>query len=107
MRVYSTCKPEAAPTEYTAAATGAAEGMSKLAWMPEQDNLIVVAKRTGQMQLWDVRAPAENGAVNSVLIPGGGVIMDLELNPAHGSILLASERRVRSAMKINSGIGTT
>jgi WD40 repeat protein len=92
--VYNTCRPEEAPSQYTAAPSGATEAISKLSWMPDHDSTVIAAKRTGEMQLWDVRTSAATGPVKSVTIPGGGVIMDLELNPAHGTILIASDRRV-------------
>jgi serine-threonine kinase receptor-associated protein len=92
MRVYQTCKPEQPPTEYRVSASGATESVTKLAWMPDP-NLVVVAQRAGKVQLWDVRDPSAPARVVT-LAKNGGDVMDLEVNPEHNTIVTACEQRV-------------
>lgn len=92
MRVYHTCRPEQQATEYTIAPSGIAEAITKLAWMPDE-NLIVVGQRSGKVQLWDVRTHS-GPAISVVLSKGGAVVQDLEINPVLNTILLATDDRV-------------
>jgi WD40 repeat protein len=96
MRVYHTCRPEQQATEYTIAPSGIAEAITKLAWMPDE-NLIVVGQRSGKVQLWDVRTQS-GPAISVVLSKGGAVVQDLEINPVLNTILLATDERVRSVL---------
>ena len=92
MRVYQTCRPEAPATEYMIAPSGIAEAITKLAWMPDE-NLIIVGQRSGKVQIWDVRTHS-GPAISVMLSKGGAVIQDLEINPALNTILLATDDRV-------------
>ena len=92
MRVYQTCKPEQAPTEYKAGASGSAESITKVAWMPDP-NLVVVSQRAGKVSLFDVRTASAPVKVVAIA-KNGGDVMDLEVNPAHNTIVTACEQRV-------------
>jgi WD40 repeat protein len=90
MRVYQTCRPEQPPTEYRIAESGVAESITKLSWMPDE-NLVIVGQRSGKIQLWDVRqhsSPAISVSLSK------GVVQDLEINPEHDTILMATDQRV-------------
>lgn len=100
MRVYQTCRPELSATEYTIAPSGIAEAITKLAWMPDE-NLIIVGQRSGKVQLWDVRTHS-GPAISMMLSKGGAVIQDLEINPARNTILLAADDRVSRCNSISS-----
>lgn len=93
MRIYHTCKPEQAATECRVATTGSAVSVTKLSWLPEQDNLIVVGQRAGKVQLWDVRTPTAP-ATSVTLAKAGGDVLDVEINSAHGLVLAVCEQRV-------------
>lgn len=93
MRVYHTARPDPNATEYNVAPSGIAEAITKLAWMPDE-NIIVVGQRSGKVQLWDVRT-ASGPAISVVVSKGGAVIQDLEINTVHNTILLATDDRVR------------
>lgn len=92
MRMYHTCKPEQPPTEFRVSSSGATESVTKLAWMPDP-NLVVVGQRAGKVQLWDVRDPSAPVKVVAIA-KNGGDVMDLEVNPAHNTIVTACESRV-------------
>ena len=92
MRVYHTARPDPNATEYNVAPSGIAEAITKLAWMPDE-NIIVVGQRSGKVQLWDVRT-ASGPAISVVVSKGGAVIQDLEINHVHNTILLATDDRV-------------
>ena len=92
MRVYQTARPEQPATEYVIAPSGIAEAITKLAWMPDE-NLIVVGQRSGKVQLWDVRTRS-GPAISVMLSKGGAVIQDLEINPALNTVLIATDERV-------------
>lgn len=100
MRVYQTCRPELSATEYTIAPSGIAEAITKLAWMPDE-NLIIVGQRSGKVQLWDVRTHS-GPAISMMLSKGGAVIQDLEINSARNTILLAADDRVSRCNSISS-----
>ena len=93
MRVYQTCRPEQQATEFTIAPSGITEAITKLAWMPDE-NLVVIGQRSGKVQLWDVRTHS-GPAISTVVSKGGAVIQDLEINPVSNTILLATDDRVR------------
>lgn len=92
MRVYHTCRPEQQATEFTIAPSGITEAITKLAWMPDE-NLVVIGQRSGKVQLWDVRTHS-GPAISTVVSKGGAVIQDLEINPSSNTILLATDDRV-------------
>ena len=92
MRVYQTCRPEQPATEYTIAPNGIAEAITKLAWMPDE-NLIIVGQRSGKIQLWDVRTHS-GPAISVMLSKNNAVIQDLEINPTLNTILVACDDRV-------------
>lgn len=93
MRVYHTSRPEQQATEFTIAPSGITEAITKLAWMPDE-NLVVIGQRSGKVQLWDVRTQS-GPAISTVISKGGAVIQDLEINPVLNTILLATDDRVR------------
>ena len=92
MRVYHTSRPEQQATEFTIAPSGITEAITKLAWMPDE-NLVVIGQRSGKVQLWDVRTQS-GPAISTVISKGGAVIQDLEINPVLNTILLATDDRV-------------
>ena len=98
VRIFSTVELDKPADEYKVS-TNTADGISKLIWSTE--NTFIVGKRNGVMELWDKRSP--EGAVQSVLVPGGGAaIQDLELNEQQSaaagapgpSVLVASGNKV-------------
>jgi serine-threonine kinase receptor-associated protein len=93
MRVYQTCKPEQPPTEFRVAPSGSDECITKLSFLPQEDNLVVLGQRKGKIQLWDIRTPTAP-ATTVVVAKNGGDVMDIEINPVHGVIVAACESRV-------------
>jgi WD40 repeat protein len=90
MRVYQTCRPEQPPTEYRISESGVAESITKLSWMPDE-NLVIVGQRSGKIQMWDVR---QQGSPAISVTLSKGVVQDLEINPLHNTILMATDQRV-------------
>lgn len=76
-------------------ANGTAEGASKLVWSPEEPGVIIIGKRNGVIEKWDTRIHNAAAAVIAVPVPCGGEnVMDLEISPSHGLVLIAAGTKV-------------
>lgn len=93
MRLYETCQPESAPTEFRISPSGTDEAITKLSWSKTNPNLVIIGKRSGVVEIWDIRSPS--GAVASQEICKGVTIMDLEINVNHGNLVVACGQKVR------------
>ncbi len=94
MRIYDTCTPSAAPTEYKVSSS-IADGITKLCWSTAEPNLVILGKKSGVVEKWDVRCAAEK-CVLSAAVPGGETVMDFEVSNNHGVIMVASGKKVRT-----------
>lgn len=96
LRVYTTSRPELPPTEYKIAANSDC-GITKIAWSNHDNNCVFAGKKSGVIELWDVRQPHGGNAASptmSTLIGGGAAIMDLEMNDNNETILIATGNKV-------------
>jgi hypothetical protein len=55
--------------------------------------VLVIVKRNGAVEKWDVRTNSTQ-PVMQVKVPGGANVMDMEICPAHGLILVAAGKKV-------------
>lgn len=87
VRIFSTVDPSKPADEYKVSADSA-DGISKILWSSE--NTLIVGKKNGYMEVWDVRAG--EAAVSRVLVPGESTIQDIELNdsPTGTRVITAS-----------------
>lgn len=96
MRIYDTCHPEKAPTEFKVSAS-IADGITKLCWSTTEEGVVIIGKKSGDVEKWDTRS-GEMKPVQSASVPGGDTVMDFELNNNHGIIMVASGKKVRVAV---------
>jgi WD40 repeat protein len=92
MRIFTTSQPDQNPLEVRVSPTGTDEAITKLSWLPGSDNLLVVSKRSGVIEKWDLRTPT--APVISQLVEKSMTIQDLELSPLHKTILVACNQKV-------------
>lgn len=88
IRIFQTARLEAPPTERISP-TSPREVIMKVLWLDE--NRILVGRKSGLLEAVDRRV---DGVVQSLQMAGGGSIMDMELNAAHNTILIASGKTV-------------
>ena len=62
VRVYNTCTPQEAPLELKISPSRIEESITKIAWMDQ--HLLLAGKRSGTVELWDIRADPSSGIIN-------------------------------------------
>ena len=55
---------------------------------------VLVGKRTGMVELWDLRQSPTIGAGASCVIDNGNAVMDMELNTTRDTVLITCGRQV-------------
>jgi len=98
LRIYDTCRPDQGPLEIKASTTDtpSASCPVKLMWAGETEpSTLIVAKRNGRVDKWDLRqAPTAGAAISVSLGPDSVTVQDIENNYAHGSISVAVNNKV-------------
>ena len=67
----------------------------KVSWTPNDRNLLMVCKKSGSVEKWDIRDP-QAAPVQSVNLGTNLSVMDCEASPKHNIILCASGTKVIS-----------
>lgn len=96
MRIYDTCHPDKAPTEFKVSGS-IADGITKLCWSTTEEGIVIIGKKSGDVEKWDTRS-GEMKPVQSASVPGGDTVMDFEVSNNHGVIMVASGKKVQMAM---------
>lgn len=108
LRIYDTCAPEKAAIEFRACVADQASKTYpvKLLWVGESEpNALILAKRDGKVEKWDLRQGVGAGAAISATVgPDSVTVQDIENNPAHNSISVAVDNKV---LLMNRGDLTT
>jgi serine-threonine kinase receptor-associated protein len=108
IRVYDTCAPEKPAVEYKAFTTDlpSASNPVKLMWVGESEpSSLIVAKRNGKVEKWDLRQGGAAGAAISVSLGVETItVQDIENNYAHGTVTCAVDSKV---VLLNRGDLTT
>ena len=87
LRVYDTAVPEADPVEYRVA-SDLNDAVTKCLWTASE-NVVLIGKRSGVLELWDVRQGGIAPSVRSIIslsLP----VMDIELSSSHGLLTAAA-----------------
>lgn len=91
MRLYTTCSPASPPIEFRIS-SNQDDGMTKITWSSDP-NIIIVGKKNGVVQLWDISSLTTEPIATVTLSPSA-VIMDLEANFELGVLLVACGSKV-------------
>lgn len=91
LRVFDTCQPSASSQDIKVASS-ISDAISKLYW--SSLNTIVIGKKSGAIEVWDIRENNTNPA-SKVQLEGGEVVIDIELSPDKDSIIAASGKQVK------------
>jgi WD40 repeat protein len=70
------------------------DGIMKVAWLPNDSNVLMVCKKNSSIEKWDIRNDPANGPAQSVNLGTGLSVMDAEISSKHGLILGASGNKV-------------
>ena len=85
LRIYQTSAPEA-PIQEIKIGTDLSTAITKCQWV-EDEGLVLVGRRSGVVQLWDIRESGVNGpAVQATLSEEKDPVMDIEFNKTHGLV---------------------
>ncbi len=93
VRVYDSCAPSQTATEYKVSAS-IADGITKLCWSAADKDVLIIGKKSGVLEKWDVRVGGSGGAVQTATVPGGETLMDFEVSNRHGVVMAASGKKV-------------
>lgn len=92
VRIFQTAAPEAAPTEIRVAESGINTAVTKVQWTAETGQLLI-GKRSGLVELWDVRQPTVTPAQAIQMNPIAPVT-DMELSLSHNTLMIACGLKV-------------
>lgn len=93
LRIFDTCQPTSPPQEIKII-SNVADGIMKVAWLPESQDIILVCKKTSIIEKWDLRQSQESGPIQSYNVNTGSSVMDMELTLRHNLLLGASANKV-------------
>ena len=82
LRIYTTTQLDQNPLEIRASPNKVEESITKLAFL--DINTIILGKRSGGIEMWDLRQNPESGAVAKTILSQGFTVQDLEINKNHG-----------------------
>jgi hypothetical protein len=88
--VFDTCDPDAPSVDYRSSSSSA-EGINKVMWSLLDRHLIVVGKKSGVVEQWDMRV--SNTIAKPILTANTGTnhsIIDMEQNANNNLLMLAS-----------------
>lgn len=92
VRVFQTAAPEAVPTEIRVAESGINTAVTKVQWTSETGQLLI-GKRSGTIELWDVRQPS-TAPTNAVQMNPIAPVTDMELSLEHNILMTACGQKV-------------
>lgn len=98
MRIYNTCKPENPPTEIRVSPSSQ-EAVTKISWSCVDKDLLVLGKKDGLVEKWDMRLSntgVDAKPVRSFNLPNKITIMDLHLNENCNMVLIAAGNKICS-----------
>ena len=90
LRVFDTCDPDAPSVDYRSSSSSA-DGINKVMWSLLDRHLIVVGKKSGVVEQWDMRV--SNTVAKPILTANTGTnhsIIDMEQNANNNLLMLAS-----------------
>jgi len=106
VRVFSTCAHESIPVIEIRVSADTAGAPTKVLWSASDTNTLIVGKRNGYVEMWDIRTPS--AAAASLKIPssnnGDYEIKDLELNAALDCLLVCSGSTVSMLSAANCAL---
>jgi WD40 repeat protein len=94
LRIFDTCQPNAAPSELKIV-NASNDGIMKVSWMKDDSNTLLVGKKAGIIEKWDIRNDPTSGPVQSVNLETGLSVMDFDFHKDHNVLLTASGTKVR------------
>eukprot|EP00607_Mallomonas_marina_P007793 CAMPEP_0182418852 /NCGR_PEP_ID=MMETSP1167-20130531/3204_1 /TAXON_ID=2988 /ORGANISM="Mallomonas Sp, Strain CCMP3275" /LENGTH=318 /DNA_ID=CAMNT_0024593293 /DNA_START=212 /DNA_END=1165 /DNA_ORIENTATION=- len=114
IRIYSTVSPSLSPTEIRVSETGMSAAITKVLWT-DIENMLLVAKRSGEVQQWDLRCPdspvlstqlnglslSSSPSLSPSPSPSLSSVMDMELSRNHNLLLTTCGRKV-TALNVSS-----
>ena len=93
LRIFDTCHPSA-PCQELKISSSFADSITKISWCQHALNTLVISKRSGTIELWDIRTNPASGPCKAVNLPGAQVVMDMELNHDKDCIIAATGKQV-------------
>jgi WD40 repeat protein len=100
VKIFDTCQPTSAPVDIKVSAS-IADGISKIHWGDADDSTIIVAKKNGTLEKWDVRDPSSSPA-QAISLVGSDVVIDVEVSLDKDTIIAASGKHVRPPYSLPS-----
>jgi len=94
LRIFDTCSPEKPPNSIQVSASGMDEAIIKLAWAPDSENFVLLGKRSGKVEMWDIRTSSTSPCTMTSQLSSNASVMDMEVNPSHSKILVACDNKV-------------
>lgn len=83
LRIFQTARPDVLPMEVKVS-VDSSEAIMKCLWSTEADGLLYIAKRSGAVEVWDMRDGSSSPALKTII--GQAPVMDIELNDRHGQL---------------------
>eukprot|EP01039_Chlorochromonas_danica_P002297 gene2297-2516_t len=96
VRIFDTCQPSQSAVAFQIVTNSATDGVTKLSWSTVDSNLLVLGRRAGTIEKWDIRQGPEAGPVLKYALPTQWPVMDFEANDKHDLLLIAADNKVHT-----------
>jgi len=93
VRVFQTASPSTPPEERKVSESGMNTAITKVLWLGPNGELLV-SKRSGDVELWDLRQPGAEGPANVVHMSPAAAILDMELSASQTRLMVTCGRKV-------------
>lgn len=94
LRLFTTSKPDQLPVEIRVSPNKVEESITKLAFLDL--NTIIIGKRSGSVEQWDLRKNPAEGPSAKTTLSQGFTVQDIEINSNHGRLLSICNTKVYS-----------